>query len=194
MTLLRHARQLPTLAGEFARELVLAAARSTNSDLGRFARATLFHTRAHIDTDVRITHPRQFSAPAGAAVFHGTYILNTRGTVTLGRRSHLGAGCYVNASRGRLILGDDVVVGPKCVFVCNSNHFEYAKAVSETYKTGDIVIGNNVFLGAACTVLPNTIIEDNVVVAAGAVVRGTLASNRIYGGVPCKELSEGWYE
>ena len=55
-----------------------------------------------------------------------------------------------------------------------------------SYK--DIVIGDNVWLCAGVIVLPGSVIEDNVVVAAGAVVSGHLESGWYYGGVPAKPL------
>jgi acetyltransferase-like isoleucine patch superfamily enzyme len=49
-----------------------------------------------------------------------------------------------------------------------------------------IVIGNDVWIGRGCLIQPGTVIEDGVVVAANSVVRGTLKSNGIYGGIPAK--------
>jgi len=51
---------------------------------------------------------------------------------------------------------------------------------------GKITIGNNVFIGLNCIILPGTVIEDNVIVGAGSVVRGHLKTNSIYAGVPVK--------
>jgi len=49
---------------------------------------------------------------------------------------------------------------------------------------GKIKIGNNVFIGLNCIILPSTVIEDNVIIGAGSVVRGHLKANSIYAGVP----------
>jgi len=51
-----------------------------------------------------------------------------------------------------------------------------------------ISIGNNVFIGANCTIMPGTKINNNVVVGAGSVVLGNLESNCVYAGVPVKKI------
>jgi acetyltransferase-like isoleucine patch superfamily enzyme len=54
---------------------------------------------------------------------------------------------------------------------------------------GSIIIGNNVFIGANCTLMPGTTIKDNVVVGAGSLVRGVLSKNSIYAGVPARKIT-----
>lgn len=49
-----------------------------------------------------------------------------------------------------------------------------------------IVIGDNVWIGRGCLVLPGCVIEEGVVVAANSVVRGRLEKDGIYGGRPAK--------
>jgi acetyltransferase-like isoleucine patch superfamily enzyme len=51
---------------------------------------------------------------------------------------------------------------------------------------GKVKIGNNVFIGDNCTILPNTIIGDNCVVGAGSVVRGKFPENSVIIGNPAK--------
>lgn len=55
-------------------------------------------------------------------------------------------------------------------------------------KSRKTVIGNNVFLGWGCTVLAGTIIEDNVIIGAGAVVSGKVEKNSVYAGNPAKKI------
>lgn len=58
----------------------------------------------------------------------------------------------------------------------------------EKYRIEKTIIGNNVFLGANSVVLPGVIIEDNVIVGAGAVVTKKLESNGVYAGNPAKYI------
>lgn len=51
---------------------------------------------------------------------------------------------------------------------------------------GKIKIGNNVFIGNSCTILPNTIIGDNCIVGAGSVARGKFPDNSVIVGNPAK--------
>lgn len=51
---------------------------------------------------------------------------------------------------------------------------------------GKIKLGDNVFIGDNCTILPNTIIGDNCIVGAGSVVRGKFPDNSVIIGNPAK--------
>lgn len=51
-----------------------------------------------------------------------------------------------------------------------------------------ITIGNNVWIGAAATILPGVTIGNDAVVAAGAVVSRSVAANTLVAGVPAKFL------
>jgi acetyltransferase-like isoleucine patch superfamily enzyme len=107
---------------------------------------------------------------------------------SLGKNSHLGAYCYVNVCFGSVQIGDHVAVGPGTKIISYSNHYALGEKVTEKTITADIVIGNNVLIGANCTLLPGSRIHDNVVIGAGAVVKGELAANAIYGGIPCSRI------
>jgi acetyltransferase-like isoleucine patch superfamily enzyme len=163
------------------------------SDIAASIRKKWLKTAAFIDIDVTIVNPRNISFGEGCAIYSGTYILNTHGNVTFGNRSHLGGLCYVNAHKGNLKIGDDVAVGPGTKIIVYSNHYEKRKKVTDSRLTGDITIGNNVFIGANCVMLPGTVIEDNVVVGAGSVIKGVLETNSVYAGIPCKLLKKEWF-
>lgn len=51
-----------------------------------------------------------------------------------------------------------------------------------------IVVGNNVYFGYGCIVLPGVTIGDNVVVGAGAIVSRDIPSNSVAVGVPARVI------
>lgn len=53
---------------------------------------------------------------------------------------------------------------------------------------GQIIIGNNVFVGIGTTILPNTFIGDNVIIGAASLLKGKFQSNGVYAGVPAKYI------
>jgi acetyltransferase-like isoleucine patch superfamily enzyme len=53
---------------------------------------------------------------------------------------------------------------------------------------GKIKIGNNVFIGNSCIILPNTTIGDNCIIGAGSVVRGKYPENSVIVGNPAKVI------
>ena len=76
-------------------------------------------------------------------------------------------------------IGDNVVIGNGSLVITHCPiSFYNGGAVS-------IVIGNNVYIGARCVVLPGVTIGDNVVIGAGSVVSRDIPSNTIAAGNPC---------
>ena len=90
--------------------------------------------------------------------------------------------------REKIIIGDDVQVG-EYSSIRDSTHcydkFDKPMKYSPD-NTIPIIIGNNVWIGSRCLILPGCVIEEGVVVAANSVVKGKLERNGIYGGTPAK--------
>jgi len=177
----------------FMSQFLYGLIRSNESRLAASLRGKWFRTRCFIDTGVHIANKKNFQAGQGCALYHGSCILNTHGRFSMKRNSHLGAYCYVNVCHGKVEIGEDVAIGPGTKIIAYSNHYRKGKKVTEERITADISIGNNVLIGANCTILPGTKISDNVIVAAGAVVKGMLEANNIYGGITAKIITSGWY-
>lgn len=169
-----------------------AALRHNGSVAAAILRRRRINTMCLIDTGVTISNPKNFTTGSGCALYHGTYILNTNGTVLLGTDSHLGAMCYANVCYGTLTIGNDVAIGPHTSIITYSNHYRAGSKVTEERIQADINIGNNVFIGAHCTILPGTTIGDNVVIGAGSVVKGALDGSAVYAGSPCKKIKDSW--
>lgn len=51
-----------------------------------------------------------------------------------------------------------------------------------------IEIGQNVFIGTRAIILPGTIIGDNCIIGAGAVVKGVIPDGTVWGGSPARQL------
>ena len=168
--------------------------RDNESKIASILRRKVYRTNCLIDTGVIIKNRNNFSSGQGSALYHFCYILNPHGYFKIGSNSHLGAYCYVNVCYGHVSIGNYVAIGPGTKIIAYSNNYEYGTKVTENKIIEDVRIKNNVFIGANCVILPGTIINDNVVVGAGSVVKGELEENSIYAGVPCRKIREGWYE
>lgn len=179
---------------DFFVESAYSFLRNNESSLARILRQRLLKTNCYIDSAVVVTNRKNIDFGIDCALYHGTYILNGFGHITMSDRSHLGAFCYANVQYGSLTIGQDVAIGPGTKIIVYSNHYESQRKVTETRLTQDIFIGNNVLIGANCTLLPGTTIMDNTVIGAGTIVKGTLNANAIYAGVPAKQISAAWYD
>ena len=104
---------------------------------------------------------------------------------SVGDNSGIGDYCFL---QGRISFGNDVMVGPECMFIASNHNFDDLtipmNQQGEIEK--EIIIGNNVWIGARCIILAGSIVEDGAIIAAGAVVSGRVKKNSIVGGVPAK--------
>lgn len=81
-------------------------------------------------------------------------------------------GNYINATGG-LIIGDNVGIAANTI-IATTNHYKYDHR-KISYTKG-VTIGNNVWIGANCSLLPGTIIGDEVTIGAGCVISGRIPS------------------
>lgn len=107
--------------------------------------------------------------------------------IRLGNGVVLGRGSHVVASRS-VVIGDDVFCGPY-VYVTSDNHSydDPEQPIGRQWpRTAPVEIGAGSWLGAGAVVLPGARLGRNVVVAAGAVVRGEVPDHAVVAGAPAR--------
>ena len=124
----------------------------------------------------------------------------------LGRHSVVESFCCINNAVGDVIIGDytriglhNTIIGPVTIgshvnlaqgitiTALNHNFSEADRRIDEQgITTGQVVIGNDVWIGANAVVLPNVSIGCHSVVAAGAVVTKDVPDGCVVAGVPAK--------
>ena len=125
---------------------------------------------------------------------------------SLGRHSVVESFCCINNAVGDVIIGDytriglhNTIIGPVTignhvnlaqgitVTALNHNFSEPGKRIDEQgVSTGQVVIGDDVWIGANAVVLPNVSIGCHSVIAAGAVVTKDVPDGCVVAGVPAK--------
>lgn len=107
--------------------------------------------------------------------------------VGLGSHGHYGSGA------GFVEIGNDTIFG-NYVSIHPENHNYKDKnmpiRLQGVNSKGGVKIGNNCWIGAKVTILDGTVIGDNCIVAAGAVVTGHFPNDVIIGGVPAKVIKD----
>ncbi|NGO68367.1 acyltransferase [Streptomyces boncukensis] len=101
--------------------------------------------------------------------------------VVLGRGSHV-------VAETRVRIGDEVFCGPY-VYITSTNHSydDPERPVGKQWpRTEPVEIGAGSWLGAGAVVLPGARLGRNVVVAAGAVVRGEVPDHAVVAGAPAR--------
>lgn len=95
-------------------------------------------------------------------------------------------GCYIDPTHCFLItIGNNVTFSLR---VCLLAHDASTKKILGYTKIGKVVIGDNVFVGANATILPNVSIGNNSIIGAGSVVVDDIPDNVVAAGVPAKVI------
>lgn len=105
----------------------------------------------------------------------------------VGDNVYLAPGCIINAIDS-IFIGNEVMLGFNVVIV-SGNHTKFNDSYRYgSSKTEPIIIADGAWVGANSTITAGSIIERGVLIGANSLVRGKTLPNKIYGGVPIKEI------
>ncbi|TCK16744.1 maltose O-acetyltransferase [Ancylobacter aquaticus] len=119
----------------------------------------------------------------------GYSFLNPRGpdaVIRFGRNVLTNNNLTIIAEACRITIGDRALIGPE---VCILDSDFHGLSVEDRHNPGavrraDVVIGDDVFIGARATILKGVTVGDGAVIAAGAVVTRDVPARSIVGGNP----------
>lgn len=112
------------------------------------------------------------------------------GVLELGQDTALSPGVTVDASGGLIRMGRQVAVGPGTVIRAANHRFERLDTpiMLQGHAYGEIIIDDDVWIAANCTITPDVRIGRGAVVGAGAVVTRDVEPYAIVGGVPARVI------
>ena len=116
-------------------------------------------------------------------------------SITIGNHCNIGEYNHITACN-KIAIGDGLLTG-RYVIISDNSHggLSEEEGLIEPLKRklqskGEVVIGNNVWLGDKVAVLSGVHIGNNVIVAANAVVTKDLPDGCMAAGVPCKVVKK----
>jgi acetyltransferase-like isoleucine patch superfamily enzyme len=135
----------------------------------------------------------------GKGVFVGAYAeivvhkhsrhTRTEGRLIAGDGAVISAGANIRAAGGVIAIGAGSGIGQHSVVVAVNHAIRPGVARFNTpydeSRTG-VAIGENVWIGAQCVLLPGITIGDDAVVTAGSVVSTSVPAGELWGGVPAR--------
>lgn len=83
-------------------------------------------------------------------------------------------------------IGDDTLIGQNVTFMDFEAHGIHPENRRKIGEVGSIIVGKNCWIGNNTTILKNSKIGDNSIVAVGAVVSGIFPENVVVGGIPAR--------
>ncbi|MCU1379342.1 MAG: transferase hexapeptide repeat containing protein [Acidimicrobiales bacterium] len=144
-----------------------------------------YYHYTHVAERGRVAMGRAVQFAPNVSLAHGE-------RVAIGDRTHIGARCslWAGPTSARITIGRDCLFGPE-VFLTAAN---YGTApgllvLEQPRREADIVIGDDVWLGAGVLVVAGVTIGDGCIVGGGSVVTRSLPPGTIAAGVPARVVA-----
>lgn len=83
-------------------------------------------------------------------------------------------------------IGSNVFIAPNVQVYAASHPMDLDKRKTHIGVAGPITIGNDVWIGGGCIILPGVTIGDGCTIGAGSVVNKSIPANSVAFGNPCK--------
>lgn len=134
----------------------------------------------------------------GKNVYVGRNCTITYSNVSIGDNVSIGSNCIFLSSVAKIIMGNHIMFGPAVTMITGNHRIDilgkYMIHVKENEKLPendqDIVIEDDVWIGANAVILKGVRIKEGSIIAAGSVVVKDVEPYAIYGGVPAKKIKE----
>lgn len=125
----------------------------------------------------------------GHAYFEPPFHCEYGSHIALGENFYANIGC-VMLDVAKITIGNYVFFGPN-VSIYTAGHPIHPDSRRSGYEYGiPVTIGNNVWIGGSCVILPGVTIGDNTVIGAGSVVTKDIPANVCAAGNPCRIIRE----
>lgn len=90
----------------------------------------------------------------------------------------------------KVCIGDYCLIGPSTLITTVNHPLSPRGRRARLSRVKPVTIGNDVWIGGNCTILPGVTIGNNVVIAAGAVVTRDVPDNCVVAGIPAKRIRD----
>ena len=125
----------------------------------------------------------------GSFRIHSRASIRNAQNIYLGNNVRITMDCCIWAEKNsKIIIGNNVLIGPGSK-IFTGNHGIKDISIPIVYQQRiekDVVIGDNVWIGANCIILSGVKINNGSIIAAGTVVTKEVPANTVVGGVPAK--------
>lgn len=118
------------------------------------------------------------------------YLYANDGVITIGDNMSVNTNVHIGAGSGRVTIGNNVQIGPNVVLRAADHGIAMGTLIRfQPHVGGEIIVEDDVWIGANAVILRDVTLGKGCVVAAGAVVTKNVEPYAIVGGVPARKIS-----
>ncbi|KTD72246.1 acyltransferase [Legionella tucsonensis] len=86
-------------------------------------------------------------------------------------------------------LGDNVIIAIGAKFICHDGPVDlFRNRIPDLELAGEIIVGNNVFIGTGALILYDVKIGDNCIIGANAIITKDVPSGSVVAGSPARVI------
>ena len=112
------------------------------------------------------------------------------GIIKIGSGSYIGQGAVICA-RESISIGENCLIAERVTIRDQDHRFgEGVVTAKGGFLTSPVCIGNNVWIGANCTITKGVTVGDNAVIGANSVVTRDVPANAVFAGVPAMPIRQ----
>lgn len=101
----------------------------------------------------------------------------------IGKNTFIGRNVYFDPLKIQ-----NIHIGKNCIITQNVSILTHFFSIERTFYFGDVVIGDNCFIGMNSLICKPVKIGNNCIIGAGSVINNDIPDNVFAAGVPCKVI------
>ncbi|RMF76014.1 MAG: hypothetical protein D6738_02275 [Acidobacteria bacterium] len=110
-----------------------------------------------------------------------------RSELRVGVNSYICPLCWIDCGQ-KVIIGDDVSIGGATHIFTHGSFLPYLEGFP--FQTGDVIIGDRVYVPWRVFIMPGTRIGNDVIIGAKALLRGEYPENSMAVGIPARVIKQ----
>ena len=112
-----------------------------------------------------------------------------RGRLQIGNDVHISQGCVIACGAGELMIGDHTIIG-EYTSIRNADHGTARGQLirEQPQECRSIRVGQDVWIGRGCAILPGVTVGDGAVIGANTVVTKDIEPYAVVAGVPARRI------
>ncbi|MCH4890656.1 acyltransferase [Acidaminobacter sp. JC074] len=114
------------------------------------------------------------------------------GNIYIGQNSYINGGFIQASPSSKIVIGDNCLISYNVHLRTESHQYinKFILINEQGHTEGDIIIGDDVWIGYGAQIMNGVNIGRGAVIAAGSVVTKNVEEYSVVGGVPAKKIKE----
>lgn len=155
--------------------------------------------RIHEDAEILDWRNGELQLGDGVTIEKGSILTlgdphNGYGAITIGAGTWIGQYNNLRVTGGtRLSIGSHCLISQFCTIVTSNHQIPRDRLIQSmpaAARVPEVVLGDDVWLGAGTCVLPGVVVHDGAVIGANSVVTQNVPAYEIWAGNPARRISE----